>query len=120
MGLIYTSQYRYSGQDRLDVTVKGQHALGRVFAPTWAMVKQHKAGTMNNEQYTALYEAQMKLSMTERPDAWRQVLLMPEVTLVCFCSPFKFCHRFLLANILVNNSRRFTDQECKYIGEKRI
>jgi len=34
---VYTAQYRYSGLDRLDITVKGQDPFGRVFAlhGTW-------------------------------------------------------------------------------------
>ena len=49
---VYTSQYRYSGDDRLDIIVKTSDGT---FAPTWEMVKKHKSGEMSDEEYTKRY-----------------------------------------------------------------
>ena len=35
---VSTAHYRYSGPDRLDITVKGRSEDGKIFAPTWKMV----------------------------------------------------------------------------------
>ena len=32
--LLYTARYRYSGNDRFDITVKGKDPIGRIFAPS--------------------------------------------------------------------------------------
>jgi len=40
---LWTAQYRYPGPHRLDITVKGRDPIGKMFAPTWDMVKQYKA-----------------------------------------------------------------------------
>ena len=50
---VYTSNYRYGGDDRFDISVKGK--LHPEFAPTWPMVKGIKEGTMNEDEYTRLY-----------------------------------------------------------------
>ncbi len=92
---IYTAQYKYNGLDRLDVTVKGQDPLGKLFAPTWEMVMGIKNNTMTQEQYTQRY-VQM-LTLVE----WEELGLFAQqrgsVTLVCFCKPGAFCHRVILA-----------------------
>lgn len=36
---IYTSQYRYSGKNRLDITVKSGN---KIFTPTWNIVVNSK------------------------------------------------------------------------------
>lgn len=41
-GWYITAQYRYSGNDRLDITVKGNDPIGKIFAPTWEMVRLYK------------------------------------------------------------------------------
>ena len=43
----YTAQYRYKGEDRMDITVKGQDPIGKMFAPTWAMVMGLKDGKLS-------------------------------------------------------------------------
>jgi hypothetical protein len=42
--LLYTARYRYSGNDRLDITVKGKDPIGRIFAPSRKMVMGSKEG----------------------------------------------------------------------------
>lgn len=48
---LYTAQYSYSQNDRLDITVKGKDPVGRVFAPTWKMVMQSKEGRLSWDDY---------------------------------------------------------------------
>lgn len=97
---VYTAQYRYSGKDRLDITVAGKHAFGRFFAPSWRMVKGLKNGTITEEDYARDYRNMMLDNYHNHKQTWTDLLSMEEVTLVCFCTPGDFCHRLLLANYL--------------------
>ena len=62
---LYTAQYKYSGDDRLDITVKGKDAIGKIFAPSWKMVMQSKQGKMTREEYNHLYKIRMRKSYKE-------------------------------------------------------
>lgn len=95
---VYTSQYRYFGEDRLDITVKTSDGT---FAPTWEMVKKYKSGEMSDEEYTRRYLLLMQKSFIENRDKWEELLSRERLTLVCFCPKGRFCHRRILANILV-------------------
>ena len=109
---IYTAQYRYSGEDRLDVTVKGNDPIGKIFAPTWQMVQIYK--TYGNEiDYIRKYHLLMQRSYRIYREIWEEILGRGSVTLVCFCKENSFCHRYLLAEYL---------EKCggKYLGERCI
>lgn len=95
---VYTSQYAYKGKDRFDITVK---TGDRAFSPVWDMVMKHKSGEYSDEQYTDLYLKRMRYSFKKYAEKWTDLLSKDEITLVCFCAPNKFCHRYLLADILV-------------------
>lgn len=97
---VYTAQYRYSGHDRLDITVKGKDMLGQFFAPTWDMVTGLKNGKINEDRYERDYRELMLESWNKFQHKWQELLAREEVTLVCFCSPGAFCHRLLLASYL--------------------
>ena len=97
---IFTAQYRYSGGDRLDITVKGKDPLGKVFAPSWDMVMKLKGGVITQKEYEDLYYQKMFYSYKKHRAEWEIVLDMPRVTLVCFCKSKYFCHRALLAKYL--------------------
>ena len=109
---IHTAQYRYSSSDRLDITVKGQDSIGKVFAPTWDMVSAYKKGKLKAASYTLLYSKLMKKSRKENPEIWKKVLKRKRVTFVCFCKAGSFCHRVLLAEIFDKAGKG------KYLGEK--
>jgi len=108
--MIFTSTYRYSGPGRLDITVKGQDPVGRLYAPTWAMVNGVKAGTMSTEEYTAQYYRLLCERWEQDIDGFRN-LTAPLVhasthsnyVLVCFCPAGQFCHRYLLIRWLQHN-----------------
>lgn len=101
MANIWTAHYRYSGHDRLDVTVKGQHEFGKLFAPNWDMVmavKNH--GAKAHQYYINEYN---KILSNVPSGAWEAILSTDEVTLVCFCRQEDFCHRNLLVEYLTSN-----------------
>ncbi len=95
----WTAQYRYPGPYRLDITVKGKDTVGKIFAPTWHMVKQYK-DTGNEESYIGVYHDMMTNSYQFNRRAWENVLARDSVVLVCFCAYGNFCHRHLLAQYL--------------------
>ena len=85
--------------DLLDITVKGQHRIGRVFAPTWDMVMAHKRDK-NDAVYTEQYHTMMIKSYYANQQIWQDILTRPRVVLACFCRAGDFCHRTLLAQYL--------------------
>jgi len=99
---IYTSQYRYSGGDRFDITVKAQNPIGKHFAPTWEMVSSFKKGTISQELYTDAYIGILSKSLATSNQIWQQVqnTYTDRITLVCFCPAGAFCHRVILAGAL--------------------
>ncbi len=104
---VYTSQYRYGLNDRLDITVSG----GTPFAPSWAMVRDIKMGRLTEKAYTEQYLKMMRESYKNNRQMWELLLAREQITLVCFCrGAGTFCHRVLLAQILVGLG-------AKYLGE---
>lgn len=95
---VFTSQIRYSGPDRLDITIKSGELT---FAPTWDMVMGYKSGKLTEEAYTKAYYSMMRASYRANRARWDELLSQPRVVLVCYCKAGAFCHRTLLANILV-------------------
>jgi uncharacterized protein YeaO (DUF488 family) len=99
---IYTSQLKYSGGDRLDITVKNQDPIGKHFAPTWEMVKKFQDNTISQELYTNAYIGILSKSLATNPQVWQQIqdTYIDRITLVCFCPAGAFCHRIILAGAL--------------------
>lgn len=95
---IYTSHYRYSGDDRADITFKGQDRNGFVFAPTKEMVHGVKYNGLPEKQYENSY---WKIISKIGDNHWRWLFSLPERTLVCFCRQDEFCHRNILANSIL-------------------
>lgn len=106
--LVYTSQYRYSGDDRLDVTTKSTDPIGIVFAPSRSLLAEFlpqkqaakaKGGSWPWDDYQKFYLEEMRTSYRRNTPKWEQLLQRKRVTLVCFCSDQQ-CHRVVLAQIL--------------------
>ena len=108
---LYTAQYHYSGNDRLDITVKGQDPTGKIFAPTWKMVMGSKKGKISFDEYREMYRKRMRESYQQHKKIWQDILTRKEVTLVCFCKSGTFCHRYLLAEYL-------SKLGAEYMGER--
>jgi uncharacterized protein YeaO (DUF488 family) len=109
--ILYTAQYSYTGKDRLDITIKGQDPVGKIFAPTWKMVMTSKQGKLRWEEYSAQYRQLLRQSYLDNREQWDLILKEPEVTLVCFCKAGTLCHRYLLADYL-------TRLGANYLGER--
>lgn len=109
--MIYTSTYRYKGPDRIDITIKGNHIVGKYLAPTWQMVMDWKK-TGDEKTYTKLYYDLLISRYVNDPKAAEVINNMVRlfggekdrgITLVCFCPPKTFCHRYLLIKFLQHN-----------------
>jgi uncharacterized protein YeaO (DUF488 family) len=96
--IVRTSSIHYGGPDRLDITVKSGD---KTFAPTWDMVMGLKRGVISEAQYRQQYLELMRASYRRHRKRWDVVLAMKECTLVCYCKSGEFCHRLILAEILV-------------------
>jgi uncharacterized protein YeaO (DUF488 family) len=95
---VYTAQYKYSGENRIDITAKSGL---KMFAPDWQDVIDVKAKKITEEEYTKRYYEKMRVSYKNHRAEWDWFLTQKSVVLVCFCKPGTFCHRYLLADILV-------------------
>ena len=104
---VYTSNLWSKSKHKLDITVKSGD---KVFAPTWKMVMDYKNGKIDEEEYTLQYYELMRESYRKNRYRWNELLNQESVTLCCFCTQGTFCHRYLLADILVKLG-------AKYISE---
>ena len=85
------------GVKALDTTVKSGEAL---LAPTWNMVLGHKAGTVTDEEYEALYMQMLEERYEHHPEFFEWLTAHEEIALGCYCAPGKFCHRHLIVKFL--------------------
>lgn len=85
------------GIHRLDTTVKSGEAL---LAPTWNMVLGHKAGTISDSEYEALYIAMLEERIIAFPDFFDWLTARTEIALGCYCKAGAFCHRHLIVKFL--------------------
>ena len=115
------SQYRglqKAGIAYIDTTVKSGLPL---LAPSWDMVTRHKAGTLDNSGYMALYLDKTRQSYKLHDAQWRKIALMDEVAFLCYCPPGviehpTFCHRFLLIEMFDKICQR-AGIPFEYMGE---
>lgn len=114
---IFTAQYRYTGPDRLDITISTKNTTwGRAFAPTWEIVRGHKNKVLSDEAYTRQYHRLMHESRVQHPAHWEYLFGLKKIVLVCFCTPGAFCHRVILANMI----QSFTTINSTYHGEIQV
>ena len=117
---IYTAQYKYSGDDRMDITVKGDTPPGNILAPTWDMVRGLQKQTLSQWDYTIQYFSLLLVRMRAAPESkdtrFEEIVNSgrQSLTLVCFCPSGEFCHRILAARMIENMGYG------KYIGERVI
>ena len=116
---IYTAHYRYGGDDRMDITVKGNQYPGNILAPTWEMVRGLQSQKLTQWDYTLQYFSLLMSRAWQADATFRSSIRdltthREEITLVCFCPSGEFCHRILAARMLENMGFG------KYIGERII
>ena len=104
MGMLFTSRIGYRGEDGLDITVKSAIGIGKLLAPTWAMVggvkhwKHYKA--LTPEEYTALYYELLRSRFRADNQPFLDLVQRERLVLLCFCPAGTFCHRYLAIDIL--------------------
>lgn len=108
---VWTAQYRYNGNDHIDITVKSAKYPWNVFAPTWEMVMEYKR-TLDENTYTNAYDTIVDKAFEMHAKTLSDLLKSDRtITLVCFCRPGDFCHRVLLA-------KHFESLGATYFGER--
>lgn len=103
------AQYRYNGEDRMDITAKSAEGYAKWFAPLWEMVVAHKSGAVDDETYARRYIRILNRvpHLSHKLEEYGE---SGEITFVCFCPDGKFCHTHILINYLVD---RFPDKFSK-------
>lgn len=103
--VVHTARVSYGGPDRLDITAKSGV---KAFAPSWKILGPFLAKrrlTMITDadwaQYEFLYSSEMLDSIDAHYETWAALLAREHVVLCCYCTESVQCHRFLLAEILV-------------------
>lgn len=105
---IQLAQWRRLPKDRivlLDTTVRTGDP---VFAPSWEIVMDVKAGKISEQEYTDRYKEMMRASWKANRTRWVEVCGLGEVAIACYCGAGKFCHRHLLKSYL--------ESSCKSLG----
>src|SRR5258708_14303563 len=104
MGTLYTSRIGYRGSDGQDITVKSATGIGRLLAPTWAMVGgvKHWQGykALTPAQYTTLYYDLLRSRFRADRPSFLDLVQRERLVLLCFCPAGAFCHRHLAVNLL--------------------
>lgn len=97
----------------IDITIQSSRPPWNIFAPTWELVKDFKAGKISENQYTEKYMGLMRARYKNNKDIFQQLIqlaLTENVALVCYCPPEEFCHRHLLKNIFLSIESRLQYQ----------
>lgn len=101
---VYTSNIRYTGENRLDITRKNNHFKGHHFAPTWKMIHMYKAHKLAWPDYVEQYMDLINHRLRTNPETSKivaELLSKGEVTFMCFCRNPDKCHRTVLADMFV-------------------
>ncbi len=109
---IYTSRFlHYRGDDGLDITNVGHHSIGMAFAPSDGLIWPHKHHPRRDRaewlRYREAYIAEMRVSYVKKLAAWKHVLGLTEVTLLCYCVNPSSCHRVVAAELLAKAGGKY-------------
>jgi predicted NAD-dependent protein-ADP-ribosyltransferase YbiA (DUF1768 family) len=102
---VWTSQFRYPGPYRMDITYATTDPIGKYFAPTKAIVHKYKYATADADVAQAVYKEEYAALLSSRgvdkPEhpIWNQVAAMPYIVLVCYCGAQLFCHRHIVKDL---------------------
>lgn len=85
------------GIELLDTTVKSGI---KTYAPSWDIVRGVKSGEITEAEYTVRYIVLLHESYLARRKEWLDLIKKDSIAIACYCSPGKFCHRHILADVL--------------------
>jgi hypothetical protein len=101
----------------LDVTRKSGM---RTLAPTWGLVRNYKAGRIDEAAYEKVYRRLMARSQAEHSIVWDGLLEVGAkgkiLCFQCYCGRGRFCHRLILAH-MVKEYAEARGHEVRMIGE---
>ena len=103
------------GLNFVDTTVKTGNPI---FAPTWGMVFDWKAGTLPWSEYRKAYLDMMRISWVNNRNQWEDLLHQDNAVIACYCpSNCKpECHRFILQEVFCKVCE-WENIEYQYMGE---
>lgn len=126
MCTIHTGRVGRIYPDALDITVKSATGIGRLLAPTKAMVYGYKAGTgdtrfnnyraLSEADYTTQYLDLLRTRYRANRRAFEQ-LLAQDWTMQCYCTPGAFCHRRIVAEYVLPRIAQQIEVAYTYAGE---
>lgn len=88
----------------------------RFFAPTPEILFPYKAGDITEKDYIFAYREVTWNRFKKDPNFWLDLICCTPFALGCYCADDKFCHRYLLLDILRNICRRY-GIELYFCGE---
>jgi len=109
---LYTAMIGYDGKDGLNISRKSGDIC---FAPTWDLVVGIKTRVITRDEYIKRYIKSMRISYLQNQDKWESIMNNDELTLMCYCKPFGFCHRYILVSLLISLNNKIV-----YCGERNF
>lgn len=98
---IYTGRIQDRDPQMIDITIKSASTpLGRLLAPTWAMMNGVKGGSLSPAEYEVLWMRLWWERIGPITSAMREALRSDRIVLACYCRAGDFCHRHLAAREL--------------------
>lgn len=70
------------------------------FAPTWRMILDLRAGSMNQQEFIQAYYSLMETSQQQNPMAWHDLLKNESIAIGGQVMAGGFCQRHLFVNVL--------------------
>ena len=120
---IWTARVDYKQRTNemvLNTTIGSGWGLGKLFAPTWKLVKASKSKKISWDQYVEGYLTLMRERYQADKERFHEVCKSGEIVLLCYCSISKKgreCHRFLLADALRSVAEKDLGMEVTMGGE---
>lgn len=109
---VHTAQIRYvkaNLPDAFDVSRLGAWQArkagtsldGEIFAPSWELLKDCKAGLVTQQQYEERYIAEQRASLKENTHVWRWFFQKQRIVVCCYEKYGDFCHRHILREYIL-------------------
>ena len=109
---VFTSQIRYvkaKQPDAYDISRMGAWLARKekapldseIFAPSWELLKDCKAGLVMQKQYEERYIAEQRASVKENTHVWRWFFQKERIVVCCYERFGDFCHRHVLREYIL-------------------